>query len=299
MFVRILILAAGLTLASCATSEAQTAKVPKTVTPAQWAEGCEPWDEWDKPAPPFQIHGNTYYVGTCGISSILIVGKEQHFLLDTGTEAGSEVVLGNIRKLGVEPFEIFAVGYSHEHFDHVGGMANVIEATGANLVSSPAAETVFNTGKDNPIDPQSGMHEPMAPVAVEMLIDNGETIIVDDTVFTAIFTPGHTPGALSWHWESCVGEDCKSIVYADSLSPVSRDDYKFSDHPDYIADYRAGLERLRKLACDILLTPHPSASQMLKRATSGTFEGGMTCEQYADAVEKRLDARLAQEAAGE
>ncbi|MEM8725864.1 MAG: subclass B3 metallo-beta-lactamase, partial [Pseudomonadota bacterium] len=83
------------------------------------------------------------------------------------------------------------------------------------------------------------------------------------------------------------------------MGPVSRDDYRFSDHPEYVAAYRESLARVAQLDCDILLTPHPSASQMLKRAKTGSFVGGMSCKQYADNVEKRLDARLAKEAASQ
>ena len=78
-------------------------------------------------------------------------------------------------------------------------------------------------------------------------------------------TPGHTPGALSWRWESCDGGVCRTMVFADSLSPVSRDDYKFSDHPDYLAAYRASIAKIAASRCEILLTPHPSASAMRDR----------------------------------
>jgi metallo-beta-lactamase class B len=111
-------------------------------------------------------------------------------------------------------------------------------------------------------------------------------------------TPGHTPGAMSWSWQSCDSAGiCKTIVYADSMSPVSSDDYRFSDHPEYVAQYRAGIERLRGLKCDILLTPHPSHSKMIERAATGTFEDGMTCADYANAKTSALDERLAKEAA--
>ena len=299
MFGRSILAIATLLLTSCTTSDAQTQTPVEIATPEEWADGCKPWDDWDKPALPIRIHANTYYVGTCGISSILIVGAKQHFLLDSGTEGGARVVLNNIKRLGFEPLEIFAVSYSHEHFDHVGGMAHIIENTTANLVASPLTAPVFASGEADPGDPQFGMHDAMTPVKAEMIVDDGETIIVDDTVFTAIATPGHSPGALSWHWKSCDGQDCKSIVYADSLSPISRDNYRFSDHPEYVAKFRAGLERLEALDCDILLTPHPSASQMLKRAATGSFVGGMTCKEYADGITKRLDARLTEETASE
>ena len=109
-------------------------------------------------------------------------------------------------------------------------------------------------------------------------------------------TPGHTPGALSWHWVSCDGGVCRSIVYADSLSPVSRDDYRFSDHPDYLRAYRASIAKIAALDCDILLTPHPSASNMAARfAGRAPLENPNACREYAADLSKRLDERLAKE----
>ncbi len=61
-----------------------------------WTETCTDWDEWDEPAPPFLIHGSTYYVGTCGTASLLIKTDAVLVLIDTGTEAGAEVVRRNI-----------------------------------------------------------------------------------------------------------------------------------------------------------------------------------------------------------
>ena len=61
---------------------------------------CEGSDDWDKPAPPVGVYGNTYYVGTCGISAILITSPQGHILIDSGTEAGAELVAENIRALG-------------------------------------------------------------------------------------------------------------------------------------------------------------------------------------------------------
>lgn len=67
-----------------------------------FAAACDRCDDWDKPAPPFQMFGNTYFVGTCGITSILITGKEGHLVIDSGTEAGAEVVAANIEALGTD-----------------------------------------------------------------------------------------------------------------------------------------------------------------------------------------------------
>ncbi|MBX7481093.1 subclass B3 metallo-beta-lactamase [Qipengyuania qiaonensis] len=295
------VFAAVTLLSSCAPPIQTPASLPEPeqVTPQQWAATCSEWDEWDKPAPPYLIHGSTYYVGTCGISAILVAGEGGHLLIDTGTKAGGQVVLDNVGKLGFRPNEIASILHSHEHFDHVGGHALVQRASGAHVVASPESAAVLRTGQDNAADPQYGMHDPIEPVAVDVIVGNGETVRSEAATLTAIATPGHTPGALSWTWKSCDNSgQCVDIVYADSLSPISSDTYRFSAHPDYVAAFRAGLQRLREVDCDLLLTPHPSASEMVKRAASGSLVGGMTCTQYADAVEARLDSRIAEEAGG-
>ena len=62
---------------------------------------------------------------------------------------------------------------------------------------------------------------------------------------TALATPGHTIGALSWQWQSCDAAGCLTLVYADSLSPVSADAYRFTDHPDYVAMFRRAFPERR------------------------------------------------------
>jgi metallo-beta-lactamase class B len=120
---------------------------------------------------------------------------------------------------------------------------------------------------------------------------------VGNTILIAIATPGHTPGALSWHWGSCQGGVCRQIVYADSLSPVSGPKYRFSDHPAYLAAYRASIAKVGALDCDILLTPHPSASGMVDRLGRAQIENPNACRDYAASLTKQLDDRLAKEAA--
>ena len=60
----------------------------------------------NKPAPPVRIHGNTYLVGTCGISSILIVGSAGDILIDGGTEEDADLIADNIRALGFRSSDI-------------------------------------------------------------------------------------------------------------------------------------------------------------------------------------------------
>ncbi len=261
-----------------------------------WARACGTSTDWDQPAPPVRIHANTYLVGTCGISAILVTGDAGHVLIDSGTEKGGEVVAANIRALGFKLKDVRLLLHSHEHFDHVGGTARLQQLTGATVVASAPARKVLDTGLDSPDDPQAGMHKPFAPATVGRTVADGESVRLGNIALTAMATPGHTSGALSWSWESCDGGVCRTMVFADSLSPVSRDDYKFSDNPAYLAAYRASLAKVAATRCEILLTPHPSASAMKERMTGEQPLFDVAgCRTYAAALTKRLDERVAKE----
>jgi metallo-beta-lactamase class B len=180
-------------------------------------------------------------------------------------------------------------------------MARLQRLTGAHLVASARAAAVFASGTSDAEDPQAMEHArfPAARVTDVLDMKDGEARILGAAEFRAIATPGHTPGATSWQWQSCETTDrCLSIVYADSLTPVSSDGYRFSDHPAYLAAFRASLAKIASLECDILLTPHPSASGMRDRLLEGTLVDPQGCQAYATRLSKQLDERLAKEADG-
>ena len=278
----------------------QVERLPAPIEQAgpQWAAACAGSDDWEKPAPPVRIHGNTYLVGTCGIAAILVAGSDGHILIDAGTEPGAEQVAANIKALGFKLADVKYLLHSHEHFDHVGGTALLQQLTGATLIASAPAARVFATGTATPDDPQAGMHPPLRIANVGRVIADRETVRLGNLLLTAMATPGHTPGALSWSWESCDGGVCRSIVFADSLSAVSRDNYRFSAHPQYLAAFRAGIAKVGASRCEILLTPHPSASGLPAKLAAGKpWVDPSACRTHAATLNAKLDERLAKEIA--
>ncbi len=235
-------------------------------------------------------------MGPYGISSILITGSEGHILIDGATEAGAEVIANNIQNLGFAIKDVNILLHSHEHFDHVAGLAKLQQLSGAQLLASLEAEPVLNTGIISDADPQAGTHKPFPPAKVNALVQDGEFVNLAELSVNAISTPGHTYGAFSWQWQACDGQDCVAIVYADSLSPISNDTYHFSEHSDYLQSYRVGLSKVADLDCQILLAPHPSASKMRDKLASpiGLLDTN-ACKNYAAAVSQRLEKRLQKE----
>jgi 7,8-dihydropterin-6-yl-methyl-4-(beta-D-ribofuranosyl)aminobenzene 5'-phosphate synthase len=56
--------------------------------------------------------------------SCLVDSGDQKILFDTG--AKTDILAGNMKKLGIDPFQIDAVFISHDHWDHTGGLHAVL-----------------------------------------------------------------------------------------------------------------------------------------------------------------------------
>ncbi|MGX7895549.1 subclass B3 metallo-beta-lactamase [Tsuneonella sp. HG222] len=301
MYVRTL--GAALLVAACAAPSPAPAPPAKALTnpPSAWAARCADNDEWDKPGPPFRLYGNTYYVGTCGISAILVTGEAGHVLIDGSTDAGASVVAANIEQLGFKLSDVKILLISHEHIDHAGGVARLQQATGGRLLVSAPAKPVMETGAVGPDDPVAGMFEPFPAARVDGTVRDGEVVRLGNIAITAIATPGHTDGAFSWTWDTDpTGPDRWPMVYADSMTPASNDSYRFTAHPERVAALRRSINRVGALDCTRLVTPHPSAAGLrqaiLDTGAPAVREGA--CRDYAAALRKRLDGRLAEEARG-
>jgi metallo-beta-lactamase class B len=296
MSVRLALLAA-LTLAGCAPQRAPVNPAPAPTGKAL-ANACTGRDGWSDPAPPAKIHGNTYYVGTCGITALLIASPDGLVLIDGATEEAAPAILANIRALGFDPANVRYLLASHEHLDHVGGLKALQDATGASVLARKEAVATLTSGEPQAIDPQRGAIPPFRGVKVAREVKDGEVLPIRELRLTLHATPGHTPGSTSWTWRSCEAGDCRTIAYVDSLSAVSGDAYRFSDHPDYVAMMRATFVKVPTLPCDLLITPHPSASNLFARLSGeAPLVDANGCKTYAAAAAKRLDERLAKEAA--
>ncbi len=268
-----------------------------TFKPAALAAACAGRDGWSDPAPPAQLYANSWLVGTCGITVVLITSPQGHVLIDSGPAEAANLVAANIAKLGYTISDVKLILSSHEHYDHVGGMAELQRLSGAAIAALAAARPVLASGNPAADDPQHDDLPPMAPVTVTQTLSDGEQVQVGPITLTAYSTPAHTSGSTSWTWESCDKADCRTITYADSISAISADSYRFTDHPDRVEGVRAGLARVAELPCGILITPHPSSSDMFERFASGApLDQPASCKSYAATGSQRFAKRLKSEA---
>jgi metallo-beta-lactamase class B len=270
---------------------------------------CTYCDAWNEPQKPFQVFANTYYVGTAGLSSILIVTSEGLILIDGGLSQSASLIVENIRELGFDPADIKILLNSHAHFDHAGGMTAIQKFSQGEVFASKDSVKVLSTGLVLQADPQFGFGaeaNSFAPVKNIQPIAADKLVSLGNVVMTAHETPGHTPGGTTWTWDSCENNRCLNMVYADSLSAVSADGYRFSDTdtpPSGADQITRSIEIIRGLRCDILLSPHPFLIQMSEKLQilesqpdSSPFYDPEACENYADYFTKWLVRRLKEEA---
>jgi metallo-beta-lactamase class B len=222
---------------------------------------------WNKPHAAFRIYGNTYYVGTGGLSSVLITSSTGHVLIDGALPESASRIVANIRSLGFRIEDVKLIVNSHVHFDHAGGIAELQRLSGARVAASQWTADVMKTGAVPRDDPQYGSIRPIARVARVETFKDGAALSAGSVTVTAHLTPGHTPGGTSWTWQSCENGRCLNLVYADSLSPVSANGFQFSRRKEYpqAEDFERSFSFLENTPCDILITPHPDASNLWDR----------------------------------
>jgi metallo-beta-lactamase class B len=275
------------------------------VTAQERPSSCADCPGWNMPQQPFKVYGNTYYVGTHGLSSLLVTSESGHVLIDGALPESVPQIVANIRQLGFRVEDIKLIVNSHAHFDHAGGVAELQNISGARVAGSAWTTDVMKQGAVLRDDPQFGVIVPIARIAHVETFKDGETLSAGTLAVTAHLTPGHTPGGTSWTWRSCEGSRCLNMVYADSLTPVSADGFLFTRstaYPDAVQDFERSYAFLDSTPCDILITPHPDISNVWQRlarrdSAPDALIDTRACRALAETSRERLKKRLATEGA--
>jgi metallo-beta-lactamase class B len=262
---------------------------------------CDNCANWNQAQAPFLLFGKSFYVGPKGLSVVLIDSGSGLILIDAGLPQSVSVVASNLQTLGYKVQEIRYILNSHAHFDHAGGIAALARMSGATVVASELGAQALRAGLPIASDPQFAYGESNRFPAVQgkiKVLQDGETLKLGNVQLKMLATPGHTPGGSTWAWQSCEKSICKQLVFADSLTPVSAPDFRFTDDTGQkMATFRASVAKVAAMRCDLIVSAHPDASELLERAAAGTLLQRDGCIDYAQRATKRLDARALDEQA--
>ncbi len=132
-----------------------------------------------------------FTVGLLAENAFLIKaeGSDQAVMVDPGDEAPR--LLDGLRESGAE---LAAILLTHTHIDHVGAVAPLARETGA-PVYCPRAEAfvLADIASWTPFG-----FPPAEPYDADVALDGGERLELAGLAIDVIFTPGHSPGHVSY-----------------------------------------------------------------------------------------------------
>jgi metallo-beta-lactamase class B len=226
-----------------------------------WREAIERNDR-NAVADPHHIAGNLYFVGVPDVTSFLLLGDQGDVLIGGGHKGNGWKIIANIKRLGFDVNNVRILLATHAGDGAAGGLAELQQATGAELWASDAnADVIASGGSNNPniiyvpwklLDRAGITHYP-AP-RVNHRFKDGETIRLGRLALTAHMP---TQGAACTTWTFTVHDRDRDlhVVHRCSLTvPYRASLVEPERYPGIRAEFERNFVMLRKLPVDIWLT---------------------------------------------
>ncbi len=138
---------------------------------------------------PKKAFDDLYWMGTPSRSTWALTTSDGIILYDTqGVYDAEDLIVGSLKKLGLDAARVKYVIVSHAHLNEVGGAKLMQERYGAHIV--------MGAGDWDLVD-QSVNGFPKGKPKRDIVATDGMKITLGGRTVTIYLTPGHTPGAIS------------------------------------------------------------------------------------------------------
>jgi metallo-beta-lactamase class B len=244
---------------------------------------------WTEPYPAHTVAGNVHYVGTADLACFLIATPAGNVLVNSGLASSTPLIRASVEKLGFALKDVKILLTMQAHFDHVAAFAEIQKLSGA---------SIYATGKDAPLlesggksDPYNGGRNAFAPVKVDRILKDGEVLTLGGTKIRVIFTPGHSPGSVSYEISTPGKPDVLLVNMQSVVMPLVGNKLE----PNIVEAYRRGFAAQKKLKPTIWVAAHGSQYGMAEKHKKGSFADP---EGYVKAVaryEAAFEEQLAKE----
>ena len=199
-------------------------------------------------ASPYKVFDNLYWLGTRQHSSWALRTSAGLILIDTNFAwATQPEIIDGLVKLGLNPSDLKYVIISHAHGDHDQGAAELQMKYGAKVVMGAAD---WDSTLQRPATAAGGVPKRDVTVGPE-----GSKITLGDTTVTIVYTPGHTPGTLSYVFP--VKDGARTVMVAYSGGTLTG---AFGSDASRWDEYIASQKKIAKAAADagatVILSNH-------------------------------------------
>jgi glyoxylase-like metal-dependent hydrolase (beta-lactamase superfamily II) len=159
-------------------------------------------------------------------------GSGRGVIVDPGDEP--DRLLEAVQALGIE---VDAILVTHTHFDHIGAVAPVAEATGAPVWCPEIEREVLANIMDYVPWPGFG---PFESYQADHTVTGGETLELAGMKIEVLFTPGHSPGHVTYAIENDAVLFSGDVLFQGS---VGRVDLPGGDWPTLLSSIETLVER--------------------------------------------------------
>jgi metallo-beta-lactamase class B len=213
--------------------------------------------------PPIRVIGNLYYVGTRDLASFLITTDEGHILINSGYASSALMIRDSIETLGFDINDIEIITTAHAHNDHVGGLAELKHVSGAETYMHEADVPILVSGGDDDYRYPGGRGLLFEPIAVDHMINDGDTIELGGTVLTVHLHAGHTKGAISFSMVVEEGGRSYDVLLANMGTVNDNVNLTYMPgYPEIVDDYENTFASQKAMNPDIWLASHAGQFNM-------------------------------------
>ncbi len=184
--------------------------------------------------PPKKAFDDVYWLGTESTSAWLLTSSDGYILYDTANVYDAEdVLVGGMRKLGLDPAKVKYVIVSHGHRGESGGAYLFQSRYGARIVTA-----------DWDLIEGSLYGYPTGKPKRDIIATDGMKVTVGDRTVTLYLTPGHTPGTISGIFGVHDQGKPLTVVYSGGT------EFNFPNDVPHFDQYLASVRRLASLATE-------------------------------------------------
>jgi metallo-beta-lactamase class B len=226
-------------------------------------QGCE--RPWEVAVDPFEVAPRSYYVGNNWVGAYLLESSEGLILIDTTMQPQVYLVFESMRKLGFDPADLKLILISHMHYDHLGGVRPLKEASGAKVMMSREDWDFLRQRPDQLLN--NGY--PYGDFEPDAFYSDNVPIMLGDRSVRTMLSSGHTPGTTSFFF-NVEGKDGQTHLCGlhggVGVITVTSEYLRDNNLPaDLQRQYLETMLRMRDMPVDITLGSHPAQVGMMDR----------------------------------
>lgn len=204
---------------------------------------------------PTKIFDNVYALGRAGTTIFAITTSAEIILIDSGYPGEAEsVIVDQMKKANLDPAQVKMIVLGHGHADHFGGSPYFQEHYGTHVYLTQADWDFM----EHPPAPAAGKAPKGPPPAMpkhDMVITEGQPIVLGDEKIMPYYIPGHTPGSTGFIFP--VKDNGKTHIAAlyggTILTPGPISDEGLATYAKSIAHFK---EETKKAKVDVELQNH-------------------------------------------